>query len=177
MNWAAKKRMESANGRGLEMLEALCLGERKKQMHSDWDSYDPQEASNAWPPMNYEGVIEKVEEKRSKKTDDPMLDVHIKVFNKAGETQMLHEYITRPPADSGRKGSLFKLRQIAAAIGMEEKFRQGALRPRELVGKNVMVMLKVESNPQFGDQNKVDYYEPVNRTSAAKPDDDDEVPF
>jgi hypothetical protein len=57
---------------------------------------------------------------------DPMLVVHVQVYgagNTTGQTQTINEYITAPPASSGRKGSLFKLKVIATAVGLLDQFK------------------------------------------------------
>lgn len=145
--------------------------------------YDPSQASSAWPAGGYEATIEKVEESLSKEKKDPMLIITFKVYGMPGgptkgQTISLKEYITAPPPDSGRKGSLWKLKVLADTLGLGEKFKTKTLRPKELNGKNLIVNLTVEESQQYGDQNRIDSYAKLERLTAVAPAEvDEEVPF
>jgi hypothetical protein len=147
--------------------------------------YDPETASSAWPAGKYEASIEKVEESLSKKNSDPMLIVHVKVYGNGktlGQTQTINEYITAPSPSSGRKGSLWKLKAIATAVGLLDQFKTKTLKPKSLVGKTAMVELVVEEDPKFGDKNVIGLYEKLDRLSpkvpvAAGAEEDEAVPF
>jgi hypothetical protein len=159
----------------------LLMGDNERGETTMFD-YDPKQASNAWPEGEYEASIEKVEESISKKNSDPMLIVHVQVYGTGptvGQKQTINEYITAPAPGSGRKGSLFKLKAIATAVGMLEQFKAKTLKPKTLVGKTVLVKLSVEEDPQFGDKNRIDSYAKLERLSAkvAAGAEDDEVPF
>lgn len=145
-------------------------------------NYNPKDAESSWPMAAYEATIEKVEETISKKSGDPMLNVHLTVYGPNGQTQTLHEYITTAPAGSGRKGSLFKLRAIASALGLYEEFKAGKLNPHKLVGQNVLVQLAQEYDVQYGDKNVITQYSKLERLSpvtagAAAEQDDSDLPF
>ena len=145
--------------------------------------YEPEQASNAWPVGSYEATIEKVEESISKAQGDPMLIVSYRVYGAPGgptrgKTLEMKDYITAPPADSGRKGSLFKLKAIAEVLGLADKFKTKALRPKQdLVGKNLIVNLTVRESAQYGDQNQVDSYAKLDRAPQVPVEEDEEVPF
>jgi|SRR5581483_6631861 len=157
------------------------LKETKKENDMSFE-YDPEDASSSWPKASYEASIEKVEETISKKSGDPMLIVRYKIYGgPGGSTQDLADYITNPPKGSGRKGSLYKLRSIAMVVGLYEEFQSGKLRPKQLVGKNLVVNLGQRIDPQYGDSNTIESYGKLERpmaiAGAAGAGDDEEVPF
>jgi hypothetical protein len=166
----------------------LLMSDNEKGEMKMFD-YDPEQASSVWPAGEYEASIEKVEESISKEKvvdgrksgGDPMLVVHVQVYgagNVAGQKQIIKEYITAPPPGSGRKGSLFKLKSIADAVGLLAEFKSKTLKPRTLVGKCAKVKLSVEEDSQFGDKNRIDSYAKLERLSpVAAGAEDDEVPF
>jgi Protein of unknown function (DUF669) len=146
--------------------------------------YDPEMASSAWPAGSYEATITKTEESLSKKFSDPMLIVSYKIYGgPAGPTkgkvrEDLKDYITAPPREAERTGSLFKLKAIAQALGAYEKFKGKTLKPKnDLVGKNLIVNLTVEESAQFGDQNRIESYGKLDRQPVAAGAEDDDVPF
>ena len=145
-------------------------------------NYDPEQATNAWPAGQFEAAIIKVEEDLSKKTGDPMLKVSIEIYGTGkttGQKTTIVEYITAPPPGSGRKGSLFKLKSIAAAVGLVEKFKAKTLKPKELVGKTMLVDVEIEEDPKFGDKNVITSFGKLERLSkvVGGDDSDEEVPF
>jgi hypothetical protein len=172
-----------ANGAGIDMVRLLMSDNEKGEMKMF--NYNPEDASSAWPAGKYEASIEKVEESLSKKNNDPMLIVHVQVYGTGatvGQKQTINEYITAPPAGSGRKGSLWKLKAIATAVGLVDKFKTKTLKPKELVGKTALVELGVEEDPKFGDKNVITLYEKLERLSPQKVAvavgaEDEEVPF
>ncbi len=160
------------------VVERMMKGNQKM----GWN-YDPEDANSSWPAADYEATIERVVETVSKKTGDPMLDIHFLVYGMDGQTQTVHEFITAPPKSSGRKGSLFKLRALAMIFGVYDAFKNGTLDPQSLRGQNLIVKLDRDVNPQFGDRNTIVGYEELKRPLAASTKAapaavvDEEVPF
>lgn len=143
--------------------------------------YHPDDANISWPAGDYQATIERVEEKTSSK-GDPMLVVHFKAYSPDGHTQNLTEYITNPPKASGRKGNIFKLRQIAIALGAYDDFKLAKFDVEDHTGENIIVTLAQEVSAEYGDQNKIKAYKPYERSGVARSIaeefvDDPTVPF
>jgi hypothetical protein len=116
-------------------------------------TYNPKDAVRVWPEADYQAVLEKVEDKTSKEKLDgsggnPMQVLTWTVYNDAGKTQTIQDYIVIPAA-------LFKLRQLAIALGKRAEFDAGKFQADDQIGCNVMAHLTIEENPGFDDKNKI----------------------
>jgi hypothetical protein len=170
-----------AHGAGLEIVRRL-MADKEGDVMSFFDNLDPEKAKSSWPAGSYEATITKVEESLTKAHGDPMLIVTYTVYGAPGgptrgKTLELKDYFTDPPTESGRKGSLWKLRALAHAVGLAEKFQTKTLRRKDLEGKNLIVELSSEYSEKYGDQNRVDSYTRLDRAPAVPVEDDEEVPF
>jgi hypothetical protein len=52
----------------------------------------------------------------------------------------------------------WKIKQFAASAGLLERYDSGEIEAYEMVGKTGRLKLKIESSPEYGDQNKVAFY-------------------
>jgi hypothetical protein len=117
-------------------------------------TYDPKQASNAWPiknddgrPIVFDAAIKSVKEGISKKSGGEMLTISFTVWNEDGKTKTIDDYITAK--------AVFKLKQIAKALGRSAEFDAGSFDLENYVGSSVSVHLKIEEY-NGEDSNKID---------------------
>lgn len=111
--------------------------------------YNPKDAQECLPAGEYDAVVAACEEKESK-AGNPMLKVTWTVYGPHKEST-LHDYITNP-------ATLFRLKQIARAMGAMREFEQGTFQLEDYIGKRIRLKMKVESQNDFPDQNKIHAY-------------------
>lgn len=104
------------------------------------------------PEGDYPASIEKVVDTESK-AGNHMQDVTFRVYGPEGREFLIHEYIVVP-------ATVYKLQQIAIAIGREEDFDSGVFQVDDHIGENLTVRLKIEKSPKYPDQNKIAAYKP-----------------
>lgn len=132
-------------------------------------SYDPKDASKVWPVkdeagqfIDYDAMLKSVTNGTSKTSGQPMQTLEVEVYNGEGKSQTIKEYVTR--------NSLFKLKQLAAALGKAEDFKQGQFQADDHIGAGFIVSLSIEEDLSgaFEDKNKVGRFKPaLNATEAA----------
>src|ERR1035438_8461979 len=123
-------------------------------------AYKPEDAINTWPDGEYTATIESVTPKISKAgaasglTTPNMHEVILTVYpTQEGGTQRVWDYISFP------KG-VWKLEQIAEALGELLSFKAATFDLEKYVGKNVAVYLRTK-NDSFGAKNVVGEYLPM----------------
>lgn len=114
-------------------------------------SYDPKDASSAWPADEYDAVILAVEETTSKKTGADMYKVTLEAFNKEGKKQTIYDYIVVPAA-------VFKLKMIAQALDKVAEFNAGKFDLTKYQNRRLTLDLDMVEDPQYGDKNTVRKY-------------------
>ena len=122
--------------------------------------YKPEDANTTWPDGEYTATIESVTPKVSKAgaanglTAPNMFEVILTVYpTQEGGTQKVWDYISFP------KG-VWKLEQIAEALGELLSFKAATFDLEKFVGKNVAVYLRTK-NDSFGAKNVVGEYLPM----------------
>lgn len=129
--------------------------------------YDPKDAAACWPdvgpdgkPFEYTAQLDTVEEKQSKKGND-MLVCGMTVWHPDGRTQSITDYIVVPAA-------VFKLKQMAKALGRLADFEAGLFQPEDHLGATFNVTLAIEQQEGYDDKNKIGKYYP-RPTATPKP--------
>ncbi len=109
-------------------------------------TYNPKDAATTFPEGTYEAEIVKVEDKVSKAGNE-MQAVTLKVFDDNNRSQLITEYITA--------AAVFKLKQLAVALGRSQEFEAGTFQADDHVGAGLRVSLIIETTDQYGDQNRI----------------------
>lgn len=138
--------------------------------------FDPKDAVNLIPDGEYDAEILDAEETRSKAGND-MMKLTVKVFPGGGD-RVVFDYAVVPK-------TLYKLKQLAAAVGEGAKFAAGELGPSDLRGKGCRVTIETEEGRNgFDDKNTIRRYlpqvagaSPPSRQTQSTPPGDDEIPF
>lgn len=116
--------------------------------------YNPKDADNKLiPDGEYEAHVLEAEEMKSKAGND-MIKLTIKVWAH-GDAFHLFDYVVNP-------SSLWKLKRLAGAVGMMDRFESGAFEPRDLIGKNCLAFVKTKKDEsgKYPDQNVIMKYSP-----------------
>lgn len=124
-------------------------------------NYNPNDAVSSWPADDYDGEIASIEEQTSKAGND-MLKLGVKVYHPDGRDKIVTDYIVNPTG-------LFKLKQIAMALGQGAVFNAGKFDPYSMKDKRICVSLKVTESEQYGEKNEVKKYSSPKVSSPAKP--------
>lgn len=123
--------------------------------------YNPKDARRCLPEGEYEAVVEKVVEHVAKESGNVGRKMSIRVYHN-DTTVVLFDYLM-----AGEKAA-WKIREFAKALGQVEAFDAGTFEPLDCQGCNVRVLLKIEDNGDFGEQNRVGKYLPtLSKTTAA----------
>lgn len=128
--------------------------------------YEPDEASWIWPDGAYPARVLRVEEKTSKK-GNPMLEVHLEVRH-GKKKKVLKDYIARP-------GGIWKLKELADALGAREEFEKKVFDLEGYVGRPVDVAIVTRDSQEFGERNYIDEYKEPSTKGPEEVDHD--VPF
>lgn len=114
-------------------------------------SYNPKDADgDTFPIGDYPAVLEKVEEKTSKK-GDAMLVVTLRAYNGDRQT-FVTDYIVNP-------SSLWKLKKVAQALGALQIFKDGTFDLDQHLGQNLTITLGIEeAKGDFAEKNTVKGY-------------------
>lgn len=115
--------------------------------------YDPKDAVLCWPEGDYDAVLDKVEDKTSKIKPDgsggnPMQVLTWTVYHPDGRQQSISDYIVVPTG-------LFKLRQLATALGKKTEFDAGRFQADDQIGCTVTASLAIEQQEGFDDKNRI----------------------
>ena len=133
-------------------------------------SYNPEDASSVFAKGEYDAVLKKVTEKTSK-AGNAMLEVNWTLYD--GERQTgLFDYIVNP-------ATIYKLKQIAKAMGKLADFEGKTFDLAAHVESTIRVAVDVEEQDGFDDKNVVKKYLPkANGTpTQAKRAEDPDIPF
>ena len=141
--------------------------------------FDPAAAVTLIPDGEYDAEIVSAEETKSKKGND-MWKLAVKVWTGGGGPRVIFDYIVNP-------GTIYKLKQLASALGKRDLFDSGDMGTQEVTGESVRVSIKTETDKtgQFEDKNVVARYLPQsagvthsqNGTASKGGVDDEEIPF
>lgn len=138
--------------------------------------YDPKSASSLIPDGEYDAEIATAEEARSKSGKE-MLKLTVKVWAGGGGPRTVFDYVVNPE-------TLWRLKQIAGAVGKNDLFDSGEMGPREIQGESVRVAIKTQKDKkgQFEDKNVIARYLPaaagVTQDESRRPAmGDDDIPF
>lgn len=142
--------------------------------------FNPKAASTLIPDGEYDAEIAAAEEAESKK-GNAMMKLTVRVWAGGGGPRTVFDYIVDPH-------SIWKLKQIAAAIGKQDVFESGDMGPGEIAGESVRVAIKTQKDRtgQFEDKNVVARYlapaagmaaNDTGASGAAGGDHDDNIPF
>lgn len=120
------------------------------------------------PPGLYNFEVVEALEKQSKKGND-MIELNLRIFVDDGTTRLLKDWLV-PGSDLGD----LKLNRFAHATGLEQMYFSSDLTALACVGAVGEVRVTIEGNDDYGDQNRIKDYVPVDRAkppveTAAKP--------
>jgi hypothetical protein len=116
--------------------------------------FDPKEAKDktfiCLPAGEYEAEIVNAENKVSKSSGNPMIELQLNCHATDGNTVRIFDYIVNP-------SSLWKLKSICRCCGMD--FNEGKIDEQLLVGKRMTVKLKVRpATDRYSEKNEVIAY-------------------
>lgn len=122
--------------------------------------YDPKDASSAIPEGVYEATVVTITERRDDgsemkdKNGYDMMRVAFDVY--VGDaTRKLSQYFSAGPS------ALWRVKKMAEATGLGEKFKAGKLVPGDFLDKNLRLTLAVKDDPKYGEQNEIKVFEPT----------------
>lgn len=135
------------------------------------------DAGDLWPNGTYDFEIVSAEEATSKAGND-MIKLRVKIFNDAGQSQTLFDYLMESVA--------YKLRHACEACGLLESYEAGELNAEDFEGKSGTCKINVQKDKsgQYPDKNGIADYM-AQKGGVAKParpkpaadDLDDSIPF
>ncbi len=101
---------------------------------------------------DYNFEVIKAEEKPSKNTGRPMIQLTVKIFPDDGADRILTDYLT--------EGMAFKVRHFCAATNQMQEYEAGTLGSDECVGKTGRCKVGIETDPtgQYQPKNKISDY-------------------
>lgn len=132
--------------------------------------YNPEDATSCLPEGDATLAIKSCEDKTSRAGND-MAVITFEAY--VGERKgLITEYVVNPT-------TLFKLKQIARALGADAEFDAGKFDPAKHIGETLAAVIAIESQDGFDDKNKVKKYLPKGAAAAPPkpPADDLSVPF
>lgn len=108
-------------------------------------SYDPSAASKARliDEGEYQATIVGAEEKLSKSSGKPMVQITFDVWMPDNSTRKFWEYVT--------EGAIYKLKAIADAIGATDAFASGVFDPGTYLNQNLDIKIKHRADRQSGE--------------------------
>lgn len=116
--------------------------------------YDSRDAVVCLNPGEYQGTLRKCEETTSKK-GKPMAILTWEVYGD-DRSVFLKEYIVVPDG-------VWKIRKLAQAWHKEAEFSANTFQPEDMIGENLTLVLKIESQEGFDDKNIISAYKPFER--------------
>jgi hypothetical protein len=134
--------------------------------------YNPKDASKTWPvagpdgkPIEYQAVLINVEDSVSKRKPDGSGGNPMQVWTWRSTTprrskQVITDYVAIPAA-------VFKIKQLARALGQEEQFKAGQFQADDHVRSTFAVTLVIEEQDGYDDKNKIGKYLPANKVQQA----------
>jgi hypothetical protein len=131
--------------------------------------YNPNDASNVWPshddtgaPILYDATLYNVLDGVSKSSNQPMQTWEIHVFNAEGQQRTIKEYVTAK--------ALFKVKQLADALGKRADFNAGTFKAEDYMGASFMVELSIEDGTEgYDDKNRINKFRNPTGAQPATP--------
>ena len=128
-----------------------------------------------WPKGEYAFEILEAEDTTSNNTGKDMIKMKVKLFNDAGKSQNVYEYLLPDVME-------YKLRHCAEACDLLAEYEKGELEAYTLVGKTgyCKVGVSVDKTGQYPDKNSiVDYIvgKPESKKDLKEVLKDDSMPF
>lgn len=120
------------------------------------------EESLLLPNGNYGFEIVKAEERKSKSSDNYMFALSLKVFNEDGDAKFVDDYIVFTDRWA------FKLRHLAASVGLVAEYEAGTLKDHDLVGKTgvAKIIIQKDKDPEAQSKNAVRDYIVIDKTEV-----------
>jgi hypothetical protein len=129
---------------------------------------------NLWPEGDYSFTILTAAEKLSKKSQSPMIELTLEIYNDEGKSRKITDYLMVSGA--------WKLRKACEACGLLAKYEMGSLEDYMFTGKSGILKLNIQKDTtgQYPDKNSVaSYVVPKiekDKKAALFPKIDDEIP-
>lgn len=117
---------------------------------SKW-SYEPKDARRCLPEGEYEAVIADCDYGESKAGND-MATMKVEVTTESGGKVFVRDWLVN------HAKMLWKLKDLAKAVGKLREFDEGSFEPHHAVGVPLIVVLSEEEDPKYGEQNRVAGY-------------------
>ena len=115
--------------------------------------YNPSDAIKLFEAGDYQAELNGYEDRLSK-AGKPMAVLNWQIYpNNDGPSILLRDYIVVPD-------SVWKLKKLAKALGVQDKFNDGTFQPEDHKGCSVIVSLKVKTDEKYGEQNVIVNYKP-----------------
>lgn len=112
--------------------------------------YNPKDAITALPPGPYEAILQKCDESLSKKGNE-MMTLTWKIIAGPNKSREVKDYIVSP-------ATIYKLRNLARAMGKMVEFENASFQPGEFIGCHVTVDLGIEHSQGFDEKNVIGAY-------------------
>lgn len=135
------------------------------------------DSGDLWPNGTYDFEIASAEEATSKAGND-MIKLRVKIFNDAGQSQTVFDYLMESVA--------YKLRHACEACGLLGDYEAGELNAEDFEGKSGTCKVNVQKDKsgQYPDKNGITDYLAPKGGAVAKPPRakaaanlDDDIPF
>lgn len=124
-------------------------------------AYDPKDANQTLPEGKYNASITKATQFKDdgtamrSKSGEAMQCVTFEVYpNDESRPRQLKAYFTA-------KSTLFRYRKLAQALGKGDDFKAQRFNAEDHIGANLYLMLSIQDNPQYGEQNNIDDFLPM----------------
>ena len=119
--------------------------------------YDHKDALQCWPDGEYAASLKDAEETVSR-SGNPMYKLTIEAYRDERKC-LLFDYAVIPDM-------LWKIKKLARAIGHLSTFEANKFDPSEFIGVNFRVVLDIEDNVKYGEQNRIRDYLPKTQGAA-----------
>lgn len=141
--------------------------------------YNHKDANRCQPAGEYPATLVEVTEEQAKSGRD-MYKCSFRVYGQTFESTLI-ERIVMPEF-------VWKLKKLATAFGADAEFESDSFDPAKYVNCNCIIVLDIQSNEEYGDQNRVKGFKPkaggVTRSAPARAQAqqnvtvvDDDIPF
>ena len=135
--------------------------------------YEPKQATLGLPDGQYSASIKTVEDTHSKK-GDPMRVITFEVYDGSDTTTIKDYYL------EGNRIAMYRMKQLAIAVGDLQRFEEGFFDAYESMGKNLVVEIVTD----YRGYNKVKAFIPASASAIseatgddANPEPEDDLPF
>jgi hypothetical protein len=120
------------------------------------------------PDGEYDATIVSAEDKTSKSSGNPMIEVVVRVYVSGGQTAEITDWLM--------EAMIWKMQHLSKAIGHD--FEAGNLDPSDVVDQNVRVKVTTQKDEKYGEQNRIgDYLGAASGTVRATVEADPDIPF